>query len=476
MKPEELTPELIRSIEASQPWWPLPGPQETAYYMLRNGEVDECLYGGSVGSGKSSLAAGLALTAFDKTLYLRREFVQLQPVLDHIAELIGTRNGYNTQSHIWRLPGGRQIRFGACGTMAEAEKFQGAERSLTVIDEAAQIGNDSTIIDFLTGWSRSAKGHRTAVLFCTNPPIDSSTGFWLVERFSPWLNPLDPRYPAKPGEVIEMDGVRRTFVPGKLSDNPFLDTPDYRRRLEALPGHLKAALLDGDFLAAADDPAFQVIPRNYVEQAQAKWTEEGCKGEISSIGVDVARTGRDKTIIAVRRGWHFDKLLELDSKDSDTGGKVAAKIIEVLNGSYAPVHIDGIGYGASVYDHLYSMIGEQAIFVNVAEKSKRETDELSGQLSFLNLRAELWWRMRELLSPDTAAQIALPPGRGLLADLCSAQYKLGASGLQIESKPDIIKRLGRSPDSADAVILACMRSPIVTRDGVTSVGRFRALT
>ena len=43
---------------------------------------------------------------------------------------------------------------------------------------------------------------------------------------------------------------------------------------------------------------------------------------------------------------------------------------------------------------------------------------------------------------------------GLLAELTAIRWKLMTRGIQIESKDDIKKRLGRSTDKADAVIMA----------------------
>jgi hypothetical protein len=42
----------------------------------------------------------------------------------------------------------------------------------------------------------------------------------------------------------------------------------------------------------------------------------------------------------------------------------------------------------------------------------------------------------------------------LLVDLCAPQWKLAVRGIQIESKEDLIKRIGRSPDKGDAVVYA----------------------
>jgi hypothetical protein len=68
----------------------------------------------------------------------------------------------------------------------------------------------------------------------------------------------------------------------------------------------------------------------------------------------------------------------------------------------------------------------------------------------------LWWLFREALDPQTGDDLALPPDQELLADLCAPVWTLRSNGIQVESKQDLLKRLDRSPDRADAVILATM--------------------
>jgi hypothetical protein len=66
----------------------------------------------------------------------------------------------------------------------------------------------------------------------------------------------------------------------------------------------------------------------------------------------------------------------------------------------------------------------------------------------------LHWKFREALDPVTGAGVALPPDQALAADLAAARWKFTARGIQVELKDEIRKRLGRSPDRGDAVIMA----------------------
>jgi hypothetical protein len=76
-----------------------------------------------------------------------------------------------------------------------------------------------------------------------------------------------------------------------------------------------------------------------------------------------------------------------------------------------------------------------------------------------NLRAELYWAMRTALDPDNPERIMLPDDAELLADLAAPTYRVTKSGILIESKDELKKRLGRSPDKGDAVVMANITTP-----------------
>ena len=179
-------------------------------------------------------------------------------------------------------------------------------------------------------------------------------------------------------------------------------------------------------------------------------------GEVTSIGVNPSRRG-DETVIAIRRGWRFDPLALVPSNVAAHGGNIAKKVLDVA-GDVAPVHVDVIGIGASVVDHLDAFIGTRVVPVNGAAAS--EDRDFSGNLRFANVRAATWWAFREALAPERVSKVALPRDQRLFADLVSPCYRLTARGIQIEDKADIKRRLGRSPDRGDAVVLAAMRTAL----------------
>jgi len=187
------------------------------------------------------------------------------------------------------------------------------------------------------------------------------------------------------------------------------------------------------------------------------------------MGVDVARGGEDNTIIATRHKvlprtkddpghemW-FDRLKVYKGKETPNGNIVAGLVIAERRDD-APIQLDVIGVGASPYDIL-NTAGQDVYGVNVAERATAK--DKSGKLSFFNLRSQLWWKMRELLDPEAANGICLPPDPELTKELCAPRWELSGLTIKVESREDIVERVGRSPDRASAVILAAMNTPKV---------------
>lgn len=477
-------------IDAQGLWVPLVGsPQRQAW----DSQADVCLYGGAAGGGKSDLAIGLMLTQHKRTLYIRKEGKQLLPVIDRLVEILGHREGFNSQTGVWKLPEGRQGQFGGVLKPGDETAYQGNARDLLVLDEVANIPEFQA--RFLMGWVRSTEpGQRCRTLMCSNPPTDPE-GEWLIRYFAPWLMKNHPR-PAQPGELryfasikgedVEVDGPRpfivdadgrriynypatvgqldiiqpesRTFIPSKISDNPFLMDTGYKRTLQALPEPLRSQMLYGDFLAGREDSARQVIPSSWVERAQARWKEKRNPGVMRSMGVDVSRGGRDNSIIArLYEDDYFDRLKKMPGHEVPDGPTLGTEVMLVRRDA-APVHVDAIGVGSSVVDFL---VGQDVQVVPCTGSERIEERDSTGVFRFKNMRAYWYWKFREALDPQNRNHwIALPPSDTLKADLCALTFKvLDGNVIQVLPKDQLVDKLGRSPDEGDTVVMAWVQTP-----------------
>ena len=69
---------------------------------------------------------------------------------------------------------------------------------------------------------------------------------------------------------------------------------------------------------------------------------------------------------------------------------------------------------------------------------------------FANFRAQAWWKLRRDLE---RGHIALPNDRELFEDLTIPTHFTKNGKIYVEPKEEIRKRLGRSPDKGDAVVM-----------------------
>lgn len=466
--------------ELGRPWLPLPGPQTDALLT----EADVLFYGGGAGSGKSSLLCGTALTQHTMSRVFRRESVQLRGLVNEVQELLGTRDGYNGQENVWRRDG-RIIEFAHCQYEDDKEKYQGRAADLIGFDEITHFTESQ--FRYLIGWNRSSKlGQRTRVIATGNPP-ERAEGRWVLSYWAPWLDSSHPN-PAEPGELrwfttingedIEVEGRgphgtdeqgspvyarSRTFIRGLLSDNPYLMESGYAATLQSHPEPLRSMLLLGRFDIAVQDDPWQVIPTEWIEAAQRRWTDRPPPGQLMScVGVDVAQGGSDETVLAPRHGNWFAELKALKGVDTKDGAAVAGIVFAVMRDACAVAVDVGGGWGADAHGHLKEQ-RVASIPVNWVETSSAKTR--AGSLGFLNKRAEYWWRFREALDPVNGEDIALPPDKTLAVDLATPLWHRTPGGLiKIEGKDEIRKRIGRSPDRGDAVVMAHAHGGLLERE------------
>lgn len=455
---------------ASEPiWQPFPNTPQTFAYQCT---ADIIGYGGAAGGGKSDLGLGKAFTQYYRSIIFRREYPQLKNVIARGDEIQDGRCRYvSGEKKHWSTPDGRIIELGALEHAPDVQKYKGRPHDFIVFDEAADFTEH--MIRFIMGWLRTDRSDiKPQVLLTFNPPT-TPEGEWIVRFFAPWL---DSSYsnPAQLGElrwfitvdskdievadsnpvIVNRDTYHpksRTFFLATVEDNPVYMATGYDKHLESLPEPLRSQLRYGDFNITAKDDIWQCIPTTWIIEAQNRTLQQSKPDvKLRVVGVDPSRGGADDTVIAKLYGNWFDiiRYAGTDVPDGATGARYVTDAME----DNAPVFIDVIGYGASVYDHLKILPGLSVSPVNVGSGSHNK--DKTGRYEFANLRSELWWKFREALDPQNGEAIMLPTDAGLRMDLRSAKYQIIGGKIKVESKEDIKKRIGRSTDAADAVQLA----------------------
>jgi len=236
------------------------------------------------------------------------------------------------------------------------------------------------------------------------------------------------------------------------------DTPNYKARKIVVPGMItydqaqewkEIYGVDSDFYRVkvlAEFPKQEpdtVIPLDWIEKAWAR--TPNLHGPID-IGVDVARFGNDDTVIQPIIGSHCPKPHVIHGQDTMAVSGYAVAQRKQLRARV--INVDSIGVGAGVVDRL-DELGEPVNAINVAEAPKDKE-------RYADCRSELFFEgLRNALDPRNPDAISMEKDDKLAAELIGVKYKIDSAGrIRIESKDDTKKRLGRSPDRADALNLA----------------------
>jgi hypothetical protein len=146
-----------------------------------------------------------------------------------------------------------------------------------------------------------------------------------------WL--LSKALPKIYGDRLEHVGKARsrTFIPGKLEDNPFLARTNYAATLAALPEEIRAAYKDGRFDRSVHDNPKQVIKTEWIVEAQKRWRDQpNAPREVpmAVMGLDVAQGGADSTVLAMRYDWWYAPIIARSGSDTPTPSSVAALVVE----------------------------------------------------------------------------------------------------------------------------------------------------
>lgn len=214
--------------------------------------------------------------------------------------------------------------------------------------------------------------------------------------------------------------------------------------------------VEGEFASSDEDG---VIPLGWVEAAVDRWRARfGPHGErweppgdMTALGVDVARGGADRTVFARRYGG---VVAPLDYKPYSTvTTETSGAALGILRVNSGRAVVDVVGVGGGVVDQLREALPSDRVMAFGAGEATTRRD-VSGELGFADKRSAAWWYLRERLDPESSDEpLLLPPDDVLTGDLVAPKWKVLQRGvIKVEAKEDIKKRLKRSTDAGDGVV------------------------
>jgi len=328
---------------------------------------------------------------------------------------VGLKVEHNKSERSFRFPNGSEILYVGLSEETDIAKLKSMELGVFAMDEASEIPKEQ----FLLACSRlrrilpSGKKPQYFGILTSNPE-----DCWLRDTF-----------------VGGKGGKDFIFIPSLPTDNPHLPHDYVDRLRDIYPEDWVRRFLEGswDELSAGDT----VIPRDWVNDSVNKEIPREMK---PVIGADIARFGDDETVLYYGEG---NKLVDYDIYIKKGLDETVSRIIRLARkNDVQRIITDDIGLGGGVTDFLVSM-GEPVEGMNVGRKAYDDR--------FFNLKAELWWHARDLFREG---KVSILDDEKLTRQLAGVKFRYRNTGkIIVEPKIDTKKRIGMSPDRADAFVL-----------------------
>lgn len=207
------------------------------------------------------------------------------------------------------------------------------------------------------------------------------------------------------------------------------------------------------------DP-FACIPYNWAVTCQLT---EFPPGELVEVGVDVG-AGGDRTVIRERRGLRAGRAHEfIDADPVRTAGEINLKL---RDWRVAKAKVDSTGIGWALCGALrdassrHNPTGPCVHDAEIVAVNFGAGPSIGLEKKFRNKRAEIWWGGRERSRPGLESWDLSAVDDDVIYELTVPRYEIIDSygKIKIEAKKDVIKRLGQSPDHADALLLAFLET------------------
>lgn len=340
-----------------------------------------------------------------------------------------------------------KIWYGGLDDTERVNKFNSAELAFIAIDQAEET--ERTEIEILQASLRlkhNGKYPPFKQLYTANP-----SDCWLKEDF------IDNKLPGK------------FYIPAFPGDNPHLPE-NYIAHLRDVFRYNKALLLaylEGNWFALQSENA--LISTQMLDALKTAHYYPPCLKRI--ISCDPSLGGDECVIDFIENNTLKEQFILINERDTM---KIAGQIVVLAEKTKTPNYaIDIIGIGQGVADRIKELKPEANVqYINSAEESKNSE-------RFSNCRAEMWWYTMEEIQEK---HVAYPKDEELRRQLIAMRFKvINSNGkIQLELKEKTKKRIGRSPDRADAFVYGIyglsQTEPIKQKDGWASEGKSREVS
>ena len=410
--------------------------QLEALAYLNDKTTTQILYGGSAGSGKSFLGClwlinqcinlkgtRWVLARNQITLLKQTSLVTLFEVLKVCGLQQDTHFTFHGQDNIMKFYNGSEILLKDIVYRPSDPNYDflgGLEISGAVIEEVANVSFKAVnVLLSRCRWKLTEYDIIPKIFLTTNP----GKNFVYSEFYKP----------SKEGTLKPY----RKFVQALPTDNPFL--PDaYIESLKQLDEQSKRRLLYGDW-EYTEDALINYDMLIDMFDPTAETTGE------YYMSIDVARLGKDKSVICVWQGLTCIKIHQIEKMTIDKQVKIINDYIREYDIDRSRIIADSDGIGGGLVDYVRCKA-----FVNGGRALKGK--------NFKNLRSQCYFMLCEYINKGIVkvnANFQLGGREKLVRELeCIQLQNTDKDGkVEVISKDKIKQMIGRSPDLADVMMM-----------------------
>lgn len=416
--------------------------------MPEYSDISEIVFGGGARGGKSFLGSfwiisralelpGSAwLIAREELKALKRTTLRtFFKVLGSLGLRQGLHYTYNAQDMVLTFLNGSVVFFSELKRIPsdpEFDRIGSYDLTGAWVDEAQEVCKDAkdalqfrfTVMSG-NGWVTTPK-----TLYTCNPGKT-----WIYSDF--W-KPI-----IKEGKTIE----GRQFITSLYSDNPYIDHEKYRKNVLRTNNKIKIErLLFGNF--EYDDDPFKIFD---YEKILDIFTRVLKKQKGKYISCDVARKGRDNTVIGLWHGLQLKKVFVYHSKLTPQVVSILDELSKKEDVPRSQIVVDEDGVGGGVVDHLPGCKG----FVN--NSSCIQPKDPANVLNYFNLKSQCYFKLAELVNKGLIGveEIGEKEKEMLIEELDIVKQKDADKDgkVKVQGKDEVKMVLGRSPDISDMMMM-----------------------
>ncbi len=442
--------------------------------------VETLLYGGSKGGGKSYLGASLIFgdaLIYPETHYFiaRKELNDLRkyttPTIHEVFENFGLNIDeyakYNGQDNYFSLYNGSKVYLIACKEEPSDplfERFGSMQMTRGWIEEGGEIAETAKANLWLSigRWKNDKYKLKKKLLITANPKKG-----WMKDEF---VTPFKENRLPKTKRYIQAFPTDNPYLPEDYVDT-LRNEKDLIRKQRLWEGNWD---YDDDMNALVSFDALTDSFTNTIVGSGDKY-----------IVADIARLGRDSTIISLWDGLELIKIFKYTKQGIDVTTQVIKDLTSQYRVPFSHVLVDEDGIGGGVVDNLQGIKGFTAnsspvpTASQIREKVRKIEHFLIPKTSFGNLKAQCGWKLSELINEHKIA-FKVPDYRKEIIEELTAMLQDrdvdGEGKKMLIKKDEVKKQIGKSPDVGDVILMRVYfelmaDSDLYTKENIVEVQR-----